>query len=478
MTCPLNGWRASSHPGAGRGLGFLLLAPACACLLLACCGLIGLHQPDCAAPAVAPPGAALPPIPAAIRYLRETQYAEDRTAVPRVRYAGDWPQCFNVRGTRTLVREVSPFMAAFIHHALSFIDESSAGDLGLDRAALDDVRAMRVAAVAFMLRFRSGPERPDAGAFGFWPRREPRRLPGDWVLGRIVRVLLRGPMLAGYRAPVNLSFYPAEFAVVADADDTAAIYAALLDHERLDGGPPVTEPVERLFSDWRDLGGARVRNRGDWLPPDSGAFLTWLDYGGGNGAPLPNDVDAVVNANILYLLGRLGRLDTPGAAEAAAVINAAVLSGVHIASPDLVSPYYPDNLALHYCLSRARGRGGVTSLQEATDRLVSELLETVIWTRGGRCLWSRGRPQLNTAFAVLTLINAGYEGPEIEGAVRFLRSEQDPVTGGWKAGAFFRGRGDSGVETNWISPALTTAMALEALVRANSPLRTEAPAAR
>jgi len=53
----------------------------------------------------------------------------------RVRdYPGDWPQFFSLRGTPALrVREVSPFMVAFIHHSLTHVVEENRESLGLSR---------------------------------------------------------------------------------------------------------------------------------------------------------------------------------------------------------------------------------------------------------------------------------------------------------------------------------------------------------
>jgi hypothetical protein len=42
---------------------------------------------------------------------------------------------------------------------------------------------------------------------------------------------------------------------------------------------------------------------------------------------------------------------------------------------------------------------------------------------------------------------------------------QNASGGNWIEGVFFLARGDSGVEVYWESPALTTAMALEAICR-------------
>lgn len=49
-------------------------------------------------------------------------------------YPGDWPQFFALRGRPALrVRDVSPFIVAFIHHALSHLVEDNRQRLGLSR---------------------------------------------------------------------------------------------------------------------------------------------------------------------------------------------------------------------------------------------------------------------------------------------------------------------------------------------------------
>jgi hypothetical protein len=322
---------------------------------------------------------------------------------------------------------------------------------------------MRTAAVDLMYRFQAHPEGPDAGTFGFWPYQRTCRLPRDVFLSHLVDALVSGPEFLGVRSPANITFFPDDLAIQSDADVTSNVYAVLLDHARLDGGPEVTERFERFFADWRDLGQVPRRNNPDWLEPHGGAFLTWLAYHDTPGMWTPNDVDLVVNANVLYCLGRSGRLDTPGADDAIQLIKGALEDGVHLVDPDSLALYYPYNHILHYCVTRAFAEGEVGNLAPAVAVLQEDLLLSVRMEGGGHYYWDRGDPELNTALAVAALLYAGVSGDVVEGAVDYLISEQDD-SGGWRAGAFFRGRTDDGVTATWSSPAFATAMVLEALL--------------
>ena len=433
--------------------------------LIGGCGMVGLFQEDCAVPYIPPSDEPLDPIPLALRYLSETQLTSDQLLSRQRDYAGDWPQCLAFDREGPFIRDASPFMATFIHHALALITEQHGPTLGLSEIDIAAARRMRVAAVELMSRFQADPGDPDAGTFGFWPRDQRRWFPGDALLATIGVLRGQGPRFAGVRAPVNVSFYPAEFFIPSDADDTAAIYAVLLDHARLDSGPEVIVPFEQFFADWRDLGQVPRRNDAPWLPTPSGAYLTWLAYPSDPAGVKPNDVDIVVNANVLYALGRYGQLDTPGVSEAISLINGAMRDGAHLSDPRGLSLYYPDNLALHYCVTRAYREGGVTALAPAVDLLVEDLRETVETDDSGHIYWDRGDPHLNTAFGVLALLNAGRYDDLVERGVSYHLSRQHPVDGSWEAGAFFGGRLDDGTKVVWYSPALTTAMALEALCR-------------
>lgn len=442
-------------------------APIALLLALCGCGLLdsGMLTDDCGGSL--PPASTEPlsPIAKALRYLEFTQLKEDQLDVNVVDYAGDWPQCFAFRRSGPFTRDASPFMATFIHHALALITEDNRDFLGLTDAYIDSAAGMRAAAVNLMLRFEAGPGCPDAGAFGFWPHLQTHRSIFDVFLSILASVALPGPELMGVLAPINVSFYPPELAIPTDADDTASIYAVLLDHALLDGGREVEVEFERFFSDWRDLGQVPRRNNPQWLPPTSGAFLTWLAYHDDPDTPNVNDVDLVVNSNVLYALGRYGKLDTPGVAEAIDLINTALQAGVHVTDPDTLSLYYPDNFALHYCVSRAYREGGVSDLAPAVSVLTNDLLDSVQIDEAGRHFWDRGDAHLNTAFAVLALVAADYQGEVVERAIEYLLSEQNPDTGAWAPGVFFVGQLNEGVEALWVSPAFTTAVVVEALAK-------------
>jgi hypothetical protein len=432
-------------------------------VLLAAPGCIWPVDDDCGTPQPPPADPSLLPIAKALHYLEFTQLQRDQKVLRLRDYAGGWPQCFSLDLGGPHVRDASPFMATFIHHALTYVNESNMELLRLREDQINAARRMRTAAVGLMDRFQAHPDDPDAGTFGFWPYKRSCRLPRDVFLSYLVDALVSGPEFMGVRSPANITYFPDDLAIQSDADVTSNVYAVLLDHALLDGGPEVTERFERFFADWRDLRQVPRRNNPDWLELNSGAFLTWLAYHDTPGAWTPNDIDLVVNANVLYCLGRYGRLDTPGADDAIRLINDALQEGVQLIDPDSLALYYPYNYALHYCVARAFAKGHVGDLAPAVAILQEDLLVSVRMDGAGHYFWDRGAPDLNTAFAVAALLYAGTTGEVIDGAVDYLISKQDD-SGGWSAGPFFRGRSDDGATATWSSPAFTTAMALEALI--------------
>jgi hypothetical protein len=383
----------------------------------------------------------------------------------RVRdYPGDWPQYFTLRDSPAVrVRDVSPFPVAFIHHALTYASEPNQRALGLNGLDLWAARAMRQHAAGFMRRFESPAGRPDAGTFGFWPDDEDPRTP-DLLQTILLTAWLRGPFLGGNRVPLNLPIYPATLAIPTDADVTATTYASLLDAAILDGAPRRSVAFERFFAEWRDIGLVPRRLNPPWLPPASGAFLTWLTYRDPQFPLFPNDVDAVVNANVLYALGRHRRLDVPGAAQAVGLINFVTALGLHRERLIEVTEYYPDNLTFQYAVSRAFREGGVLTLAPAVKILADDLEASVRLRPDGTAYWDRGDPHLNTAFAVLTLLNAGRRPAIVDRAIAYLIGEQNAV-GGFDEATFFIARTDGGQVFEFRSASLTTAMVLEAMAR-------------
>ncbi|MBN1343251.1 MAG: hypothetical protein JXQ73_11260 [Phycisphaerae bacterium] len=433
------------------------------------CGFYNVFMDDCLE------GVALPPAPAkrlssialALRYLAGTQFETDQTVLNRAAYGGDWPQCYTVLGSGLYTRDTNPFLATYIHHALALVRGEHRDALGLTDGDVEAARNARTSAVGLMRRFETGGGGEDAGTFGFWPVARPRWAPGDLIVSTFINSFWTSWQATGDRQPVNVSFFPANHSAGPDSDDTASIHAALLDHHLLDGGPAVTERFERFLADWRDLGQVPLGDEASWLDPNehTGAFLTWLTYRDPANRPSPNHVDVVVNANILYALGRYGRLNTPGVTEAVALINRAIQTGVHRSNPHALSFFYPNNLALHYSVVRACYEGGASDLLPAADGLVADLYGSAFSDARGFRFWHRGDPHLNTAFAVATLVTAGEVGDIVKGGVDYLAAEQDPELGSWEAGPFFGAYLDNGWQVRWVSAALTTAIALEALVK-------------
>jgi hypothetical protein len=167
---------------------------------------------------------------------------------------------------------------------------------------------------------------------------------------------------------------------------------------------------------------------------------------------------------VLFALGRYGRLDVPGVAEAIGLINQAASLGLYRDRPEEIAEYYPDNLAFHYAVSRAFHEGGVSALAPAVEILADDLESTAIERSDGKVYWDHGAPQLNTAFAILTLLNAGRDTPLVARAVAYLIDVQN-AWGGFDAAPFFIGRADGGQVFEFSSASFTTAMALEAFSR-------------
>ncbi|MBI4560078.1 MAG: hypothetical protein HY706_20995 [Candidatus Hydrogenedentes bacterium] len=405
----------------------------------------------------------------ALRFLETQQKTRtvncDHGLSTQTDFPGNWPQefYFDVLPD-TRIPEVSPFVVCFIHHALAAITEEHADILGMTSDDVARAQIMRRRAADFIRRFEARPVDPDAATFGFWPYDEQTDNEVS-ALEALVEAVLVGPRLFGPRVPLNLDFYPRAMGISSDADTTATAYAALLDGLTLDGGAEPNPDIGRLFAGWRDTGESPRRNNPPWLPPVTGAFLTWLNYRNPPDNTLPNDLDLVVNANVLYALARFNQLDTPGAAEAIALVNHATEQGLHQTHYADISLYYPDNFAFHYCVSRAYFEGPVPELAPAVKILAADLEASAQTRADGAVYWDKGDPHLNTAFAVLTLLNAQEDTRLVGRAIDYLVSEQDPWLGSWRPGVFFSGQTDGGLRINWNSSALTTAMALEALCR-------------
>jgi hypothetical protein len=400
-------------------------------------------------------------------YLRNTQVTPEHEAALNGRdWSGNWPQYLSPEVLPALrIRDVSPFNTVFVHHSLALATEQNAETLQLTTADLQSARLMRRRAIQFLERFRAQSPHPDAGTYRFWPLfNDPARLDQCALLGWLLQRTVGGDVFHGNCAPINICTYPPGYLIPTDADTTANIDEALLTAARLDGGKATPQNPASHFENWRDLGQEPMRMRFAWMPNPTGAYLTWLADRGPLRPRTPQDVDLVVNGNVLFCLGRYESLDAADVTEAVALINQAVAEGQY-QDISQVSSYYPDSLAFQYVISRAGHEGHVDGLIPAVQLLADELEAEAQSDAGGSVFWDRGNPSLNTAFAVLTLLNAGRPGPLTDGGAQFLRGAQDPKFGNWPEAPFFQGTSANGFTAVWTSSALTTAIALEALMR-------------
>lgn len=172
----------------------------------------------------------------------------------------------------------------------------------------------------------------------------------------------------------------------------------------------------------------------------TGRFLTWVRPQGA-----VNDVDAVVNANVLWAVG-----DGPGRAPAAAF----VLETLRDDPGPAAHPYYDTVLALGYAAARAWQVAPV-ALAEAPKQVV-RLIESRITAAGD--LGSLADTVYG--FAALGALGLGYSGlaSRLRTSLRGLQQDD----GAWAAVALWNGPEWPAPRAWWWgSPQLTTALVLE-----------------
>lgn len=174
----------------------------------------------------------------------------------------------------------------------------------------------------------------------------------------------------------------------------------------------------------------------------NGLFETWADQAANDADSGP---DAAVNANLLLLTGLAGRPD----AALAQYFSKTALN----ASYESMNRYAATPLALPFLISRCYHDGDVRVLAPGMDHLARFVLDR----RDDDGGWGNA---LDTALALVCLLNAGWRGQEIAGAVAWLLERQDHG-GGWASGALFRD-----FEPHYYgSRAFTTALCLESVSR-------------
>ncbi|MBA3469796.1 MAG: hypothetical protein H0T53_09140 [Herpetosiphonaceae bacterium] len=174
-----------------------------------------------------------------------------------------------------------------------------------------------------------------------------------------------------------------------------------------------------------------------------GPYYTWLDINELPDHPLAKEVDALVNANIVFCFGLL-EVPLPGAV--AYLVDLVERADYGRATIYGLSPHF-----LIYCLSRAAADGGVVELQAALPQLQRTIL--------GELASPEAEPSaFNLACLSVALLNCGADAATVAPYLGALLAQQQP-DGSWPAWAA------------WLSfspnydgaPALTTALALEAL---------------
>jgi len=452
-----------SRKPTGRRWAAVLAAGSMVVPALQGCGLHVYRAP--VRPAPADPG--LSPIGRALAYLDETQVKEvQHPFAGGADFPGNWPQYVLINfPVRLRARDVSPFIPAAIHHSLALIHEDTQAALGLESRQIARARAMRQASVEFMHRFEAPPGADLAGAYGFWPQEEVAiwqkpwlgRVRGDWMAGPFFWLFTDGPALEGPLYPLNVPQIPRAYGIHPDADDTAVIYAALWEAHRLDSAPEPNPPFH-LFAEWRHTGREDLLADPDWLPEASGAFLTWF-------GSRRNDVDLVVNANVLYMLARFGRLGTEGAGDAQALIRNAIAGRMAGSVRDDIEQYYPNPMVAYHGIVRAFRSGPVPGLEPAALQIADTLRRHARFRNDGSVFWHFGQPALDTALGILILLDTGQHLDLVPGAVQSLLRWQNRRRGYWPEGYVFGGRSGRGHRVNWASAPASTAFALEALCR-------------
>jgi hypothetical protein len=156
--------------------------------------------------------------------------------------------------------------------------------------------------------------------------------------------------------------------------------------------------------------------------------------------------DRVVHANVARFLTAAG-VECESAWSL--LTREANNESLHSGSPD-----YPNPLTFIFMLTRAAFDVGKQLDARVACRLM-QWLET--WLRSTRDI---AAAPLSYALAVLAWLNLGGSATDVQAAVRALVRAQH-VDGGWSAEAFFAG--------GYRSRSLTTALVIEALIRAHLP---------
>jgi hypothetical protein len=157
---------------------------------------------------------------------------------------------------------------------------------------------------------------------------------------------------------------------------------------------------------------------------------------------LADDVDPVVNANVILLLG-----ETAETTPAIHYLVDLIRSGLSTA----FSPYYPNALAFHYMVARAHRHSA-----PALAAIGESVTEDIVRRQSADGSFGNALP---TALATSALLTFAPQSPGLPNAIAsILRSQRSD--GSWDKHAFYCGASEF-----WGSEELTTALCIEALAR-------------
>jgi Prenyltransferase and squalene oxidase repeat len=179
---------------------------------------------------------------------------------------------------------------------------------------------------------------------------------------------------------------------------------------------------------------------------DAGVLNTWIGGRSTLVAVDTGELDAVVNSNALLMFGSVG--------ETIDSVCKFVLAQAESEQFRNGSPYYESPVAFTYAFSRAYTDGGARCLGVAAGKIRAAIL-SLQKPDGG---WG---DDLETAEGVITLLNIGYRGDELDRGIRAILARQSPE-GGWALTTVYRG---IGVPMRYGARSITTAACIEALTK-------------
>lgn len=200
-----------------------------------------------------------------------------------------------------------------------------------------------------------------------------------------------------------------------------------------------------LFYTWYTLRPNTVWNKDYWLlmlrqyKNPIGGLLFWHKFECNR-----NDVDAAVNANVLFYLG----LD-----ESTRPILNYLLEVIEKNQEGDCDLWYRNPLAIYYFFSRIY-KEGVAELEPLKQPITDRILLTV------KADGSMGESVLDTAFGIISLLHLNYQGSIIDQAVDYLIKNQN-THGDWARWAVYYG-GPKKLSC-FGSEEMTTGFCLEAL---------------